>query len=146
MPQGLTDDKSTLVRAMAWFRHLNQCWPRSPTPYGVTRPQWVNCAWIEMNLSHCWTLIICKLTVYYSLTNRMPLHNADSYHFALNAPVRASTPCMHVLNRFHDDDVIKWKLFRVTGPLCGEFTGHRWIPFTKASDAELWCFLWSAPH
>ena len=27
------------------------------------------------------------------------------------------------------------------------FTGHcdRWIPLTKASDAELWCFLWSAP-
>ena len=36
-------------------------------------------------------------------------------------------------------------IFRVTGPLCGEFTGHRWIPYTKASNAELWCFLWSAP-
>ena len=35
-------------------------------------------------------------------------------------------------------------IFRVTDPLCGEFTGHRWIPRTKASDAELWCFLWSA--
>ena len=35
-------------------------------------------------------------------------------------------------------------IFRVTGPLCGEFTGHRWIPNTMASDAELWCFLWSA--
>ena len=34
---------------------------------------------------------------------------------------------------------------RVTGPLCAEFTGHRWIAPTKASDAELWCFLWSAP-
>ena len=33
---------------------------------------------------------------------------------------------------------------RVTGHLCGEFTGPRWIPRTKASDAELWCFLWSA--
>ena len=31
--------------------------------------------------------------------------------------------------------------FRVTGFLCGEFTGHRWIPRTKASDAELWCFF-----
>ena len=38
-------------------------------------------------------------------------------------------------------------IFRVTGPhLCGEFTGHRWIPLTKASDAEFWCFLWSAPE
>ena len=36
-------------------------------------------------------------------------------------------------------------IFRVTGPLYGEFTGHRWIPLTKASDAELWCFLSSAP-
>ena len=31
--------------------------------------------------------------------------------------------------------------FRVTGPLCGEFTGHRWIPNTETSDAELWCFF-----
>ena len=36
-------------------------------------------------------------------------------------------------------------IFRVIGPLYGEFTGHRWIPLTKASDAEVWCFLWSAP-
>ena len=36
-------------------------------------------------------------------------------------------------------------IFRVTGHLCGEFTGPRWIPPTKASDAELWCLLWSAP-
>ena len=36
--------------------------------------------------------------------------------------------------------------FRVTGHLCGEFTGPRWIPRTKASDAERWCFLWSAPE
>ena len=35
-------------------------------------------------------------------------------------------------------------IFHVAGPLYGEFTGHRWIPCTKASDAELWCFLWSA--
>ena len=35
-------------------------------------------------------------------------------------------------------------IFRVTGPLCGEFTGPRWIPHTRASDAELWCFPWSA--
>ena len=35
-------------------------------------------------------------------------------------------------------------IFRVTGPLYGEFTSHGWIPRTKASDAELLCFLWSA--
>ena len=36
-------------------------------------------------------------------------------------------------------------IFRITGHLCGEFTGPQWIPHTKASDAELWCLLWSAP-
>ena len=35
-------------------------------------------------------------------------------------------------------------IFCVTGPLCGEFFGHRWITLTKASDAELWCFLLSS--
>ena len=34
----------------------------------------------------------------------------------------------------------------VIGSLCGEFNGDRWIPLTKANDAELWCFLWSAPE
>ena len=34
--------------------------------------------------------------------------------------------------------------FRVPDPLWGKSIGHRWIPFTKASDAELWCFLWIA--
>ena len=37
------------------------------------------------------------------------------------------------------------KIFSVAGPLCGEVTGHRWIPRTTASDAELLCFLWSEP-
>ena len=35
-------------------------------------------------------------------------------------------------------------IFHITSRLCGEFTGHRRIPLTKASEAELWCFLWSA--
>ena len=47
MPQDLTDDRSTLVQVMAWCRqatshYLSQCWPRSMSPNGVTRPQWVN--------------------------------------------------------------------------------------------------------
>ena len=37
-------------------------------------------------------------------------------------------------------------IFRVTGPLRREFIGHRYIPLTKASDAELWSFLWSTPE
>ena len=47
MPQVLTDDKSTLIQVMTWCHqatshYLSQCWPGSLSPYGVTRPQWVN--------------------------------------------------------------------------------------------------------
>ena len=46
MSVDLTDDKSTLVQVMAWCltapsHYLSQCWPRSMSPYSVTRPQWV---------------------------------------------------------------------------------------------------------
>ena len=47
MPWDLTDDKSTMVQVMACCRqatshYLSQCWPSFLSPYGVTRPQWVN--------------------------------------------------------------------------------------------------------
>ena len=43
----LTDDKSTLVNVMAWCcqatsQYLSQCLTIFMSPYGVTRPQWVN--------------------------------------------------------------------------------------------------------
>ena len=34
-------------------------------------------------------------------------------------------------------------IFRVTGPLWWESTGHQWIPLKKASDAELWTNVWA---
>ena len=55
MPQHFTDDTSTLVQAMAlcitehgitWINvechYLNQFWPSSMTPYGITWSQWIN--------------------------------------------------------------------------------------------------------
>ena len=47
MLRDLTDDKLILVQVMAWCRqatchYLSQCWPRSLSPYGVTRLEWVN--------------------------------------------------------------------------------------------------------
>ena len=43
-------------------------------------------------------------------------------------------------------DVIKWKHFPRYWPFVRGIHRSRWIPRTKASDAELWCFLWSAPE
>ena len=48
--------------------------------------------------------------------------------------VERSSPTVNMLSS-------NGNIFHVTGPLCGEFIGHWWIPLTKAS--ELWCFLWS---
>ena len=56
-------------------------------------------------------------------------------------------PCVSVcfticVTLFLHDDVIKWKLPRYWPFVAG----HRWIPLTKASDAELWYFLCFAPE
>ena len=42
------------------------------------------------------------------------------------------------------DDVIKWKHFPRNWPFVRGIHRSRWIPRTKASDAEFWCLLWSA--
>ena len=46
MSLDFSKNKSTLVQVMAWCHqatshNLNQCWPRSLSPYGVIRRQWV---------------------------------------------------------------------------------------------------------
>ena len=46
----------------------------------------------------------------------------------------------------YHDDVIKWNHFPHCWPFVREITRHRWIPLTKASDEELWCFLISGPE
>ena len=58
MPQNPSDDKSTLVQVMAWCRqaashYLSQCCPRSLSPYGVTRPQWVKTHLLCLDSFHC---------------------------------------------------------------------------------------------
>ena len=37
-------------------------------------------------------------------------------------------------------------IFRGAGPLWWKSTGHRWFPLAKVNDAQLWCFLSSAPE
>ena len=61
MSTDLIDDKSTLVQVMAWCHqatshYLNLCWPRSVSPYGVTRPQWVK----SYSLDLCYVIVLIK--------------------------------------------------------------------------------------
>ena len=57
-----------------------------------------------------------------------------------NLGIRHTTICTFMMTSSNGN------IFCVTVPLYGEFTGHRWIPRTKVSDAGLWCLLWSAPE
>ena len=44
---------------------------------------------------------------------------------------------MKRLNYYLHECVIKWKHFPRNWPFVAGTTGHRWIPLTKVSDAEL---------
>ena len=60
--------------------------------------------------------------------------NADFWSFSdvtKNPVMVSASPPIHMMTSSN------WNIFRVTGHLCGEFTGPRWIPRTKASDAKL---------
>ena len=74
----------------------------------------------------------CLSSWYYSISNE------SAYHKNIDQTSKSQRYFMMTSSNGN--------IFRVTGPFCREFTGHRWIPLTKASDAELRCFLWSAPE
>ena len=81
MPLDLTDDKSTLVQVIAWCHqatshYLSQCWHRSMSPNGVTRPQWVNSyppppPWTKWLLfhRHYFQIHFCKWKILYFDSN-----------------------------------------------------------------------------
>ena len=60
------------------------------------------------------------------------------YNYLLCSAVFSSWLCPYSFRKMTSSN---GNIFRVTGRLCGEFTGPRWIPHTKASDAELWFFF-----
>ena len=95
----------------------------------------------EMRALHCWLLAWNFLT---SLMASVHAINSVCAYYAYSAEEENE---LNILHKFVPDMMTSsnGNIFRVTGHLCGEFTGPRWIPHTMASDAELWCLLWSAP-
>ena len=69
----------------------------------------------------------------------------SSIHFVC-LPMASDAIAPGSANRNQHDDVIKWKHFPLYWPFVRGIHRSRWIPLTKASDAELWCFLWSTPQ
>ena len=63
--------------------------------------------------------------------------------------IRSSLMMVLVADLLRNFDIMtssNGNICRVTGHLCGKFTGPGEVPHTKANDAELWCFLWYAPE
>ena len=98
-------------------------------------PELSNQSWSSVDFSHPKNML--------KNLKRMWIKYSSQYNKYNQICIDATKRCMVLI--LHDD-VIKGNISRVTGPLWGESTGHRWIPLTKASDAELSCFLWSAPE
>ena len=86
------------------------------------------CQWISFIASN----IACRLFV------EKPLSTLMLAYLSLHHWKHSSANCMMTSSNR--------TIFRVTGPLCREFAGHRWIPITNASDAKLWFLLLSAPE
>ena len=63
-----------------------------------------------------------------------------AHHWEENVVILTKSSSLAALH----DDVIKWKHFPRNWPFVRGIHRSRWIPHTKASDAELWCFLLSA--
>ena len=94
-PLDLTDDKSTLVQVMAWCRqapshYLSQCWLRSLSPYGVTRPQWVNLHNCHQLIGHVALAVITvsapSTALCSSQINATHLSNRCLYISSMDAP------------------------------------------------------------
>ena len=157
--EGLIDGKSTLVQVMAWCcqatsHYQSQCWPRSMSLNGVTRPQWVN---IVIYASFCETSKLSKRQgrdLKHGNLNKKAILQITLSNWKKSFIFQLKSHCnvfigvqLTISQHWFSSHMMRSSnenIFRITGPLCREFTGHRWFPLTKASNTELWCFLWSA--
>ena len=96
-------------------------------------------SYTKLSIYSSYFLIINWISLLYQ--KRCGLHKFKQLWQAFNCDIPNLTDFIPLLMTSSNGNI-----FRLTGPLWGEFTGRRWIPLTKASDAELWCFLWSEPE
>ena len=85
-------------------------------------------------LSTCIIRTVCRVVIVVMhviyLVYRYATNSSWLYHLTFETVVIAPDDS--------HDGIIKWKHFHVTGTLCGQFTDHRRIPLTKASDADFY--------
>ena len=107
--------------------YLNRLWPSLMKHKRVTWHRWVNNGLLKV------VIVYYRSYMFHLFTN--------SWSLPFIASMVVFLWLMELMMTSSNGNI-----FRISGPLCGEFAGHRWIPHTKASYAELWCFLWSPPE
>ena len=116
----------------AWGRWRNHCWWRNDGN-SVILAQVKHITDLQMSCRDLttWlgTMALARAMATYSMLDKVPLRETLIIFIA---------NCFNLV-LVHDD--ANGNVFRVTGPLWGESTGHWCIPLTNASDVELWCFL-----
>ena len=107
MSLDLTDDKSTLVQVINGLvlSCLSQCWPRSMSPNGVTRPHWVKTSRIYRK----WNITTTYFLMWW---NFMKSHDMEAFSTLLalcaGNPLSgfpAQRPFMHSFDSFF---VVSW--------------------------------------
>ena len=88
----------------------------------------------------CQSLEADKRNLCLKLSNHSGILHASRHHKRL-WNIRPTEQCQ-ITNLAVFWHMAWWRhQINVTGPLCGKFTGHRWIPLTKANDALLDVFF-----
>ena len=141
IPKGPVNNIPALVQIMAWRRPGDKPLSEpmmiiSLTHICVTRPQWVKPQLIQ-NKSDKPNGTTYDMGVRVSPGGLVTRGISENIRWTC----RACSLNLHSMMTSSNGNI-----FSVTGHLCGEFSGLRWIPCTKASDAKLWCFIWSAPE
>ena len=123
MPWDLTNAESVLFQVMDWCHqatshYLNQCWLRSLAPYGITGPQWIKILW---NLR-----LRCGCHIGLGWNESRPEQNLFHARLRLKSPASLlfTQPFIRAQIKVNIKAPRHW-------PLCGEFTGDRWIPRTN---------------
>ena len=140
---GAEQRKQQSSPSLAFVRGIHR-WPvYSPHKWSVTRKMF---SFDDIIMTH-WSYIILPLIHWYDVTCSRP------YSIKYDSILKQTLICNYfnyrklhgVLCQFPltHDDVIKWKHFPRYWPFVRGIHRSRWIPHTKASDAELWCLLWS---
>ena len=152
------DDLAGVGISSGWLTVNSLCHP-DDIPFHLMSSGWLNWAWYLILMSYGSVIMSSGWDTLPVLSHPDEIANFDFPHHAVALQrFRRHQYARHwlclrrrILGSFQHrwNDTIKHgcfrhramitssngNIFRVTGPLCGEFTGHRWIPLTKAIDA-----------